>query len=76
MQAKQQQLVQDSEAKVATAADAERAISKAMTTQVDSLKRQVAHVEALQADNDRLKAAVEVRHDCELDGGQKAAEDV
>ena len=61
LQAKQQQLVQDYEAKVATAADAERAIGRAMTTQVDSLRRQVASVEALQAENERLRKAVEVR---------------
>lgn len=60
LQAKQQQMVQDAEAKVATAADAERAICKAMTTQVQSLRRQVADLEALQAENERLRAAVEV----------------
>ena len=54
--------MQDYEAKVATAADAERAIGRAMTTQVDSLRRQVADLEALQAENERLRKAVEVRN--------------
>ena len=48
------------EARVATAAEAERAIGKAMTTQVDSLKRQVATLDALQAENEALKTAQEV----------------
>ena len=60
MQAKQQQLAQEFEAKVATAADAERAIGRAMTTQVDSLRRQLAGLDALQSENERLRTVVEV----------------
>lgn len=60
LQAKQQLLVGEYEARLATAGEAERAIGKAMATQVESLKRQVATLEALQAENEALKTTQEV----------------
>ena len=61
VQANQQQLVSDYDKKLAAATEAERAIGRAMTTQVESLQRQVASLTSLQAENETLKAAVEVR---------------
>lgn len=60
MQATQQQLVHDYDKKLAAAAEAERAIRRALTTQVESLQRQVASLTSLQAENEALKAAAEV----------------
>ena len=40
--------------------EAERAIGRAMTTQVESLQRQVADLKSLQAENEALKTTVEV----------------
>lgn len=40
--------------------EAQRAIARATTTQVESLQRQVASLNSLQADNEALKSAVEV----------------
>jgi len=60
MQASQRQLVLDYDKKLAAATEAERAIGRAMTTQVESLQRQVASLTSLQAENEALKAAVEV----------------
>ncbi len=60
MQASQQQLVHDCDRKLAGATEAERAIGRAMTTQVESLQRQVASLTLLQAENEALKAVVEV----------------
>ncbi len=60
MQASQRQLVLDYDKKLTAATEAERAIGRAMTTQVESLQRQVASLTSLQAENEALKAAVEV----------------
>lgn len=40
--------------------EAQRAIARAITTQVESLQRQVASLNSLQAENEALKSAVEV----------------
>ena len=48
------------DSKLAASTEAERAIGRAMTTQVASLQRQVASLTSLQAENEALKAAVEV----------------
>ncbi len=60
MQASQHQLVLDYDKKLAAATEAERAIGRAMTTQVESLQRRVVSLTSLQAENEALKAAVEV----------------
>ena len=60
LQASQRQLVLDYDKKLAAATEAERAIGRAMTTQVESLQRQVASLTSQQAENEALKAAVEV----------------
>ncbi len=60
MQTSQRQLVLDYDKKLAAATEAERAIGRAMTTQVESLQRQVTSLTSLQAENETLKAAVEV----------------
>ena len=60
MQTSQRQLVLDYDKKLAAATEAERAIGRAMTTQVESLRRQVASLTAMQAENEALKAAAEV----------------
>ena len=48
------------DSKLAASTEAERAIGRAMNTQVASLQRQVASLTSLQAENEALKAAVEV----------------
>lgn len=40
--------------------EGQRAIARAMTTQVESLQRQVANLTSLQAENEALKSTVEV----------------
>ncbi|KAL0046002.1 hypothetical protein WJX82_010977 [Trebouxia sp. C0006] len=61
LQASQRQLVLDYDKKLTAATEAERAIGRAMTTQVESLQRQVASLTSLQAENEALKAAVEAK---------------
>lgn len=45
--------------------EAQRAIARAVTTQVESLQRQVASLNTLQAENEALKSTVEVSNDWE-----------
>ncbi|DBA88434.1 TPA: hypothetical protein ACH3X2_004924 [Trebouxia sp. C0005] len=61
LQTSQRQLVLDYDKKLAAATEAERAIGRAMTTQVESLRRQVASLTAMQAENEALKAAAEAK---------------
>lgn len=61
LQALQQQLVSDCDRRLAAASEAEGAIRRATATQVESLQRQVASLASLQAENEDLKAASEVR---------------
>ena len=53
-------MLQDSGVKLEAAVEAERAIARAMSLQVESLQRQVTDLTSLQAENEALKTFVEV----------------
>ncbi|DBA73252.1 hypothetical protein WJX77_012686 [Trebouxia sp. C0004] len=76
LQASQRQLVLDYDKKLAAATEAERAIGRAMTTQVESLQRQVASLTSLQAENEALTAAVEAKQQewCQQEQSVKSIE--
>lgn len=45
--------------------EAQKAVARAVTTRVESLQRQVASLNTLQAENEALKSTVEVSNDLE-----------
>lgn len=61
LQKGKEQLQHDYNSKMEAAVEAERAIARAMATQIESLQRQVANLSSLEAEDAALKASVEVQ---------------